>query len=98
MNATARALASTAGRTRYVLTPADPVADRDGILGLAERNLPKGSRAAARFAKYYDRSPYGPPYVLLAREEASGALVGMSATFPARLWIHGEPLATTVGG
>ena len=79
---------------RCVVAPGDPLADRDEILRLAG-NLPD-SPGAARFAKYYDRSPYGPPFVFLAREPESGRAVGMAALLPARLRIGGEPVPAAI--
>ena len=55
---------------RCVVAPGDAMADRDDLLRLAG-NLP-GSPGARRFEKYYDRSPFGPPSVFLAREPAIG--------------------------
>ncbi len=79
---------------RCVVAPGDAMADRDDLLRLAG-NLP-GSPGARRFEKYYDRSPFGPPSVFLAREPGSGRAVGMAALLPSRLRVLGKPVAAAV--
>ena len=79
---------------RCVVAPGDAMADRDDLLRLAG-NLP-GSPGARRFEKYYDRSPFGPPSVFLAREPGSDRAVGMAALLPSRLRVLGKPVAAAV--
>ena len=52
----------------------------------------------ARFAKYYERNPLGPPSVFLAREARSGEYVGMATLFPARLRVFGELVGGGISG
>ena len=66
---------------RYLILRGDARLHRKEVLDLGGRNLPD-SPGARRFAKYYDRSPLGPPLLLLARENASGRLVGMASLLP----------------
>ncbi len=79
---------------RCVVAPGDVRADRADVLRLAG-HLPD-SPGAARFAKYYDRSPHGPPLLFLAREPASGRVVGMAALLPTRLRVGGEPVPAAI--
>src|SRR5215213_4134625 len=81
---------------RCLVAAGDASLDRQDILRLAG-NLP-GSPGAERFEKYYDRSPFGPPAVFLAREPASGQAVGMAALLPSRLRVLGEPVAAAISG
>jgi len=79
---------------RCIVAEGDASLDREDILRLAG-NLP-GSPGAERFAKYYDRSPFGPPAVFLAREPESGQAVGMAALLPSRLRVLGKPVAAAI--
>jgi GNAT superfamily N-acetyltransferase len=79
---------------RCVVAGADPAADREEILRLAG-NLPD-SPGAERFAKYYDRSPFGPPAVFLAHEPGSERAVGMAALLPSRLRVGGKPVPAAI--
>jgi GNAT superfamily N-acetyltransferase len=81
---------------RCVVSPGDPAADRDDILRLAG-HLP-GSPGAERFAKYYDRSPHGPPAVFLAHEPNSGRAVGMAALLPTHLRVRGKRVDAAISG
>jgi len=69
------------------------------VLGLADRNLltPLQGREA-RYRKYYERSPLGAPILFLAREDASGKVVGMSTLFPTRLRVFGDVVPAAIGG
>ena len=84
---------------RYSIVPGDPQADRLEILDLATRNRPgPRSRLEAKYVKYYENNPLGPPSLFLARDNESGSLVGMTALFPTILWIAGEPVPAAIGG
>jgi len=84
---------------RYSIIPGDPRADRLEILDIATRNRPgPRSRLEAKYVKYYENNPLGPPSVFLARDNESGSLVGMTALFPTSLWIAGEPVPAGIGG
>jgi GNAT superfamily N-acetyltransferase len=84
---------------RYSIVPGDPRADRQEMLDLATRNRPgPRSRLEAKYAKYYENSPFGAPSLFLARDNESGSLVGMAALFPTSLWIAGEPVPAGIGG
>jgi len=69
------------------------------VLDLADRNLlmPLQGREA-RYAKYYERNPLGPPSFFLARETESEAYVGMAAVFPTRLRVFGELVPGAISG
>jgi hypothetical protein len=69
------------------------------VLTLADRNLlmPLQGREA-RYRKYYERNPLGPPVLFLAREEESQALVGMATIFPTQLRVFGEIVPAAIGG
>ena len=69
------------------------------MLDLADRNLlmPLQGREA-RYAKYYERNPLGPPSFFLARETESQAYVGMAAVFPTRLRVFGELVPGAISG
>jgi GNAT superfamily N-acetyltransferase len=84
---------------RYSIVPGDAHADRLEMLDLATRNRPgPRSRLEAKYAKYYENNPLGPPSLLLARDNESGSLVGMAALFPTTLWIAGERVPAGIGG
>jgi GNAT superfamily N-acetyltransferase len=69
------------------------------VLALADRNLlvPLQGREA-RYAKYYEQNPLGPPSFFLARDEESQEFVGMAAAFPTRLRVFGEIVAGAISG
>jgi GNAT superfamily N-acetyltransferase len=83
----------------YSIVPGDPVEHKRDVLGLADRNLltPMQGREA-RYLKYYERNPVGPPCFFLAREDRSGAFVGMAAAFPTRLRVFGELVPGAISG
>jgi Acetyltransferase (GNAT) domain len=83
----------------YSIVPGDPRGNKGDVLGLAERNLrtpPQGR--AARYAKYYERNPLGPPSFFLAREARSQDFVGMATLFPTRLRVFGELVGGGISG
>ena len=69
------------------------------MLALADRNLlvPLQGREA-RYAKYYEQNPVGPPAFFLARDEESLRFVGMAAAFPTRLRVFGEVVPGAISG
>jgi hypothetical protein len=69
------------------------------VLALADRNLlvPLQGREA-RYAKYYEQNPVGPPSFFLARDEESEGFVGMAAAFPTRLRVFGEVVPGAISG
>jgi GNAT superfamily N-acetyltransferase len=84
---------------RYSIVSGDPEADRLELLAIAARNRPgRPERFERRFAKYYENNPLGPPSILLARDNQSGELVGMTALFPTTLRVAGQPLPAAIGG
>jgi Acetyltransferase (GNAT) domain len=85
--------------SRYSIIPGDPRAHKREVLALADRNLlmPLQGREA-RYAKYYEQNPLGPPAFFLAREAESQAFVGMAAAFPTRLRVFGELVPGAVSG
>jgi len=84
---------------RYSIIPGDPRAHKRDVLALADRNLlvPLQGREA-RYAKYYEQNPVGPPSFFLARDEESQGIVGMAAAFPARLRVFGEVVPGAISG
>ncbi|MCL4290349.1 MAG: GNAT family N-acetyltransferase [Thermoleophilia bacterium] len=81
------------GTPRYSVEVGDPRRDRADVLAVAARNLP--NFGAARYAKYYERNPFGAPLFWLAREASTGTPVGMIALYPSELNIGA---ATVRGG
>jgi len=70
------------------------------VLALGYRNLPpavQGDREA-RYSKYFEDSPLGPPHFLLARDGQSDSFVGMAAIFPTQLRVFGELVPAAVAG
>jgi Acetyltransferase (GNAT) domain len=70
------------------------------VLALGYRNLPpavQGDREA-RYSKYFEDSPLGPPAFFLARDNEADAFVGMAAVFPTRLRVFGELVPAAVAG
>ena len=84
---------------RYSIIPGDPRAHKRQVLELADRNLlmPLQGREA-RYAKYYEQNPLGPPSFFLARESESEQYVGMAAAFPTRLRVFGELIPGAISG
>ena len=80
---------------RYLILRGDGRLHREEVLELGGRNLPD-SPGARRFCKYYDRSPLGPPLLLLARERATGHLVGMASLLPSMLRVRGHPVRAAI--
>jgi hypothetical protein len=85
--------------SRYSIIPGDPRAHKRDVLALADRNLmvPLQGREA-RYAKYYEQNPLGPPSFFLARDEESQGFVGMAAAFPTRLRVFGEVVPGAISG
>jgi GNAT superfamily N-acetyltransferase len=85
--------------SRYSIIPGDPRAHKRDVLALADRNLlvPLQGREA-RYAKYYEENPLGPPSFFLARDEESRTVVGMAAAFPSRLRVFGEVVPGAISG
>ena len=85
--------------SRYSIIPGDPRAHKRDVLALADRNLlmPLQGREA-RYAKYYEQNPLGPPSFFLAREVESQSFVGMAAAFPSRLRVFGELVPGAISG
>ena len=83
------------GGGRYSIGPGDARADKDEIIELTERVLPD-SPGTARYDKYYERNPFGPPSIMLARERESERLVGMATLFPTRLRVAGESVPAAI--
>jgi Acetyltransferase (GNAT) domain len=70
------------------------------VLALGYRNLPpavQGDREA-RYAKYFEDSPLGPPAFFLARDSQSDSFVGMASIFPTQLRVFGELVPAAVAG
>jgi hypothetical protein len=83
----------------YSIVPGDPRANKSDVLALADRNLrtpPQGREA--RYAKYYERNPLGPPSFFLARDARSQEFVGMATLFPTRLRVFGELVGGGISG
>ena len=81
---------------RYAISEADARADRDALLALAQRNLP--GMTAARWHKYADASPLGPPRVVVAREGEDAGVVGMASLIPLRLVVDGTVVDGAIAG
>jgi hypothetical protein len=70
------------------------------VLALGYRNLPpaiQGDREA-RYSKYFEDSPLGPPAFFLARDNEADAFIGMAAIFPTQLRVFGELVPAAVAG
>ncbi len=84
---------------RYSIVSGDPQAHREELLAIATRNRPgPRERLELKYRKYYEHSPLGPPSIFLARDNESGAFVGMTALFPTTLRVAGELVAAAIGG
>jgi hypothetical protein len=83
----------------YSIVPGDPQADKQRLIELSARNRPGDpSRFEARYAKYYETNPLGAPTLLLARDDESGSVIGMTVLFPTCLWIAGERVPAAMAG
>ena len=70
------------------------------MLALGYRNLPpavQGDREA-RYAKYFEDSPLGPPQFFMAHDSESDSFVGMASIFPTQLRVFGELVPAAVAG
>jgi hypothetical protein len=70
------------------------------VLALGYRNLPpavQGDREA-RYAKYFEDSPLGPPRFFMAHDSESDSFVGMASIFPTQLRVFGELVPAAVAG
>jgi hypothetical protein len=84
---------------RYSIASADPQADREELLAIATRNRPgPRERLELKYRKYYEHSPFGPPSIFIARDNESGAVVGVTALFPTTLQVAGEIVPAAIGG
>jgi hypothetical protein len=84
---------------RYSIVSGDPRADRLEVLAIAERNRPgPRERLELKYTKYYESNPLGPPSLWFARDNESGAFVGMTALFPTTLRVAGELVPAAIGG
>ena len=84
---------------RYEILQVDPRRYGREALELGSRNLQVPRDVTlARYPKYYERNPLGPPLLVFARELATGEFVGMSALFPVTLWVQGEAVLGGVAG
>lgn len=70
------------------------------MLALGYRNLPPAVQGAreARYSKYFEDSPLGPPHFVLARDNEADSFVGMAAIFPTQLRVFGELVPAAVAG
>ena len=84
---------------RYTLVDGDPHAHKAEVVDLLNRNLiPSREEVLARYTKYYETNPDGPPLLVLARESTTGRYVGTCAIFPTRLSIAEESVLGGVSG
>jgi hypothetical protein len=67
------------------------------ILALLAEHLPEAD-PAARFRWLYLANPGGRALTWLARDEASGAVAGLTSLFPFRLWEGGREVLGALGG
>jgi hypothetical protein len=83
----------------YSIIQGEPRRHKCDVLGLADRNLPVPLQGReARFLKYYERNPLGPPLLFLARDVRSQRFVGLAAAFPTRLRVFGQLVPAAIGG
>jgi Acetyltransferase (GNAT) domain len=70
------------------------------VLALGYRNLPPAVQGAreARYSKYFEEGPLGPPRFFMARDNESGGFVGTAAIFPTQLRVFGELVPAAVAG
>ncbi|MFI5402894.1 MAG: GNAT family N-acetyltransferase, partial [Planctomycetota bacterium] len=67
---------------------ADPKAEREAILRVLERNLPRAVQPG-RYDWLYLGNPRGPALVWVAEDESTGAVVGVSAAHRRRVRVRG---------
>ncbi len=80
----------------YDVSLAEPGRDRAEILELGSSVL--DDFTPARYEKYYEGNPCGPPLVVTARTQASGELVGIAALHPQPMRIEGAIVTGAVAG
>jgi hypothetical protein len=72
-----------------VIRPADPAAEREAILAVLERNLPRAVQPG-RHDWLYLGNPRGRAFVWVAEDPETGAVVGTSAAHVRRMRVRGE--------
>jgi hypothetical protein len=76
---------------RYTIVQGDPSTHKSQALDLTLRNLQAAPEITkARYPKYYEVSPFGPPMLFFAQEVATEQFIGMGTVYPVELWIKGE--------
>ena len=85
-----------AAAATYDVSLADPGRDRAEILELGSSVL--DDFTPARYEKYFERNPFGPPLVVTARARANGELVGIAALHPQPMRVGGETVTGAVAG
>jgi GNAT superfamily N-acetyltransferase len=92
-------MAGVRAAPRYSIVPGDPAQHKHEWLGLADRNLPPAVQGReARYSKYYEDNPLGPPHFFFARDTESDTFVGMAAIFPTQLRVFGELVPAAIAG
>jgi hypothetical protein len=71
------------------VTPAALDSESSEVCGLLQANLPAISHEA-RFDWLYRANPDGPAWCWLARQDATGELVGVTSLFPRSMWVGGR--------
>jgi Acetyltransferase (GNAT) domain len=93
-------MADVRAAPRYSIVPGDPQQHKDEVLALGYRNLPPAVQGAreARYAKYFEDSPHGPPHFFLARDSQTDSFVGTASIFPTQLRVFGELVPAAIAG
>lgn len=80
----------------YTIVRGDPRLHKSAVLDMLGRNLP--GPFEARWTKYYERNPLGPPLFVLAQEVDTQDFVGIAALFPTQVRVDGESVDAAIGG
>jgi hypothetical protein len=89
--AEARTRAERAGRAApaFRIERGDPARDKGAMLALLERNLASPETREAKYGRYYERNPSGPPAFWVARESGSDRVIGAVTLFPVPFRVEG---------
>jgi hypothetical protein len=74
----------------YAVETGDVARDGREVLEIARREIP--GFTDSHYSKYYEHNPLGPPALVVARDSASGRLVGSASMHPIELVAGGEPV------
>lgn len=87
-----------AGPAAFRIERGDPARDRAALLALLERNLSSPETREAKYVRYYESNPSGPPSFWVARENGSDRVIGAVTLFPVPFRVEGMLVQAGIQG